>query len=334
MGDTTAQIPDLMPLANQVAGHPDGVQCLEGGRLVVKDCLVRELQFYQEVEQAVTGKTAIDARQVELLDRLLNTMPKCHGSWQEYIGRGFGSVAPAKESGQAPRIVLENLTFGYEKPNVCDIKLGTQLWDEDATDEKRQRMVKAAAGTTSGSHGIRLTGWQTYDVKTQSYHVVPKAFGKTIKPEHLDLGMRMLLACPEEDDAERAEMVLAGSSIKGDTLSLRLPSLADELVVRMLCNHLIKDLEELHAIFSEIEVRMRGASLLLIYEGEPSRVSRSVAQSNDVDEGKAQVRLIDFGHATIVPGQGPDKGVLLGLSTVLDLAKKQLQRLESRKRRE
>ncbi|SPO24175.1 related to ARG82 - dual-specificity inositol polyphosphate kinase required for regulation of phosphate-and nitrogen-responsive genes [Ustilago trichophora] len=334
MGDTIAPPgSDLTPLTNQVAGHPDGVQSLEGGRLVVKACLPRELQFYDEVKQAVAGNAKLEARQVELLVRLLKIMPECHGSWDQYLGGQSSPTEPTKEADDSPRIVMENLTFGYEKPNVCDIKLGTQLWDEDATEEKRQRMEKAAAATTSGSHGIRLTGWQTYDVETKSYHSVPKTFGKTIKAEHLELGMRMLLACPQEGDAEHAETALVGTSLSVDALSFRLPSLPDELVEKALREHLVKDLEEIHAIFSEVEVRMRGASLLLVYEGEPSRLSQTLASGSVVQEGKAQVRVIDFGHATIVPGQGPDQGVLLGLSTVLDLARKQLERLESKNKR-
>lgn len=167
MGDTPSKGIDLTPLANQVAGHPDGVQSLEGGRLVVKACLPRELQFYDQVKEAVAGKADLDARQVELLTRLLKLMPECHGSWDQYMGHGEGATDDAD---QEPRIVMENLTFGYDKPNVCDIKLGTQLWDGDASEEKRQRMEKAAAATTSGSHGIRLTGWQVSRISPTHTH--------------------------------------------------------------------------------------------------------------------------------------------------------------------
>lgn len=156
---TEAAEHDLAPLSNQVAGHPDGVQSLQGGRLVVKACLPRELAFYNEVEHAAEGKAGLENRQVELLRRLLKVMPECHGSWKEYTG-SLSETETTDDDEAAPRIVLENLTYGYGKPNVCDIKLGTQLWDEDASEEKRQRMDKVAANTTSGSHGIRLTGWQ------------------------------------------------------------------------------------------------------------------------------------------------------------------------------
>lgn len=57
-------------------------------------------------------------------------------------------------------LVLENLTHRFLHPNVLDIKLGTQLFDEDATEEKKARMTKAAAASTSGEKGVRLTGFQ------------------------------------------------------------------------------------------------------------------------------------------------------------------------------
>lgn len=57
-------------------------------------------------------------------------------------------------------LVLENLTFRFLHPNVLDIKLGTQLYDDDATEEKKERMRKAAASCTSEETGVRLTGFQ------------------------------------------------------------------------------------------------------------------------------------------------------------------------------
>lgn len=148
--------------------------------------------------------------------------------------------------------------------------------------------------------------------------------------------MRMLLACPEPRDAQRADSVLAGTSISEDGSQQRLVTLPAELVERLLGNHLIKDLEELHAIFSEVEVRMRGASLLLVYEGDPGRLGPTLDQdgAEGRQPGQPQVRLIDFGHATLVPGQGPDQGVLLGVSTTLELARKTLENLEQRRKQQ
>jgi len=57
-------------------------------------------------------------------------------------------------------IVIENTAHGFRKPNILDIKLGTVLYDEDATPEKKERMLKQAKQSTSGEVGIRLTGFQ------------------------------------------------------------------------------------------------------------------------------------------------------------------------------
>jgi 1D-myo-inositol-tetrakisphosphate 5-kinase/inositol-polyphosphate multikinase len=55
--------------------------------------------------------------------------------------------------------VLENLSHRFRKPNILDIKLGTILYDETASEEKRLRMEKTAKDTTSFETGVRLTGF-------------------------------------------------------------------------------------------------------------------------------------------------------------------------------
>lgn len=57
-------------------------------------------------------------------------------------------------------IVLENLSHRFMKPNILDIKLGTTLFDNEASEEKKARMIEKAQETTSFETGIRLTGFQ------------------------------------------------------------------------------------------------------------------------------------------------------------------------------
>ena len=56
--------------------------------------------------------------------------------------------------------MLENLSHAFSKPNILDIKLGTVLYDDGASAEKRARMEKTARETTSLETGVRLTGFQ------------------------------------------------------------------------------------------------------------------------------------------------------------------------------
>lgn len=59
-------------------------------------------------------------------------------------------------------IKLENVSHGFQKPNIIDLKLGTRLFDPldpNLTPDKQARMEAESARTTSGSDGVRLTGF-------------------------------------------------------------------------------------------------------------------------------------------------------------------------------
>ncbi len=47
---------------------------------------------------------------------------------------------------------------GLDEPCVLDIKLGQRLYDDDADEAKRQKMIKQTQETTSGSLGLRICG--------------------------------------------------------------------------------------------------------------------------------------------------------------------------------
>ena len=79
---------------------------------------------------------------------------------------------------------------------------------------------------------------------------------------------------------------------------------------------------------------MVGASLLIIYEADWTRAEESLTSfSEDEDEKKDEddesdsirpgppfvVKLIDFAHTRLAPGEGPDQSVLLGMDTILKL---------------
>ena len=88
---------------------------------------------------------------------------------------------------------------------------------------------------------------------------------------------------------------------------------------------------------------MVGASLLIIYEGDRTRAEQSLTSFSEEDEDDEDdedkeddnddedesnpkrpgppfvVKLIDFAHTRLAPGEGPDQGVLLGMDTILKL---------------
>ena len=55
-------------------------------------------------------------------------------------------------------VKIENLLQGFREPSILDLKLGTRLYGDDATSQKKAQMIKTASITTTGSLGIRITG--------------------------------------------------------------------------------------------------------------------------------------------------------------------------------
>ena len=88
---------------------------------------------------------------------------------------------------------------------------------------------------------------------------------------------------------------------------------------------------------------MVGASLLIIYEADWTRAEQSLISfsededekddddvdddnNDDEDESISKrpgppfvVKLIDFAHTRLAPGEGPDQSVLTGMDTILNL---------------
>ena len=98
---------------------------------------------------------------------------------------------------------------------------------------------------------------------------------------------------------------------------------------------------------------MVGASLLIIYEADWTRAEQSLTSSSEEEEEKEEdddmdedddddeedennskrlgppfvVKLIDFAHTRLAPGEGPDQSVLIGMDTVLKLLDARLEEI-------
>ncbi|KAG8768623.1 hypothetical protein FRC12_005454 [Ceratobasidium sp. 428] len=174
-------------------------------------------------------------------------------------------------------------------------------------------MTKVAQETTSFETGVRLTGFSVYDPASQTYNVTPKEYGKSIKVEQLPEGITRFF--PETVPREHLLNVLGAVHSK---------------------------LLEIQHALAETEIRMVGGSVLIVWEGDPTALARAietaesgrdVLQESD-DEGEDEeeldesarkpgpvcvVKLIDFAHTQMVPGEGPDGGVMMGLGVTIKL---------------
>ena len=55
-------------------------------------------------------------------------------------------------------LCLENLLNGFTRPCIMDLKIGSRLYDNDATEEKIIKMKENAKGTTIESLACRIAG--------------------------------------------------------------------------------------------------------------------------------------------------------------------------------
>ncbi|PWN29188.1 SAICAR synthase-like protein [Jaminaea rosea] len=341
--------------SSQIAGHPGTVRSLtgpSGEAMVVKQTLPAEVDFYASHLHA-SGKLESETNKGQSLRKQMAT---------RWTPRFYGSATVAE--GEKPYVALEDLlSGGFEKANVLDVKLGTQLWDEmDASHEKQERMEAAAKATTSAETGIRLTSWRTWDSQAEDgagqFRSMGKAFGKAISADQLPLGLTAffgLLRGKEAQEFEEIDQRAAKDAVavadaakspvlEGPTLISSTPRLPFHLVHPLLTLHLLPQLDRLIGLMSQLEVRIRGGSLLVVFEGELNALWRRMseraippAKGDEAEEKKegedqlhdaktpkerkrspplVKLRLIDFAHSRFVPGQGPDEGLLKGLRTL------------------
>ncbi|KAH7920680.1 SAICAR synthase-like protein [Leucogyrophana mollusca] len=347
-----SNLPPTVPLASQVGGHA-GVQTTEDNSLLLKPALPQEIAFYQQIASDPTL-----SRLKQWTCKFLGTL-QLHGTVKEGAGEGMpleitplDGVAENKDQYNDHHCLrsisltdlLENLTHGFIKPNILDVKLGTVFCDESAPPEKRARMELEARETTSAETGVRLTGFQVHSNGAPGPVITSKAYGKGITASQLPEGIARFFPV----SAEQTQLGLPANFL--------LP-----ILVR-----LHKDIGRIKVTLEEIEMRLVGASLLIIYEGDwattgsveetwnaagervledeeddadaegvedmetvnDDNSASDDEDSDDDEEGPGPVyivKLIDFAHTRLTPGLGPDKGVILGLRTVLGLLSERIK---------
>ena len=120
-----------------------------------------------------------------------------------------------------------------------------------------------------------------------------------------------------------------------------------------------EEIAEIRQVCSSLEIRMVGASLLIIYEADWTRAEQSLTSSSDEEDERDEVnddidndddddddddddedentskrpgppfvvKLIDFAHTRLKPGEGPDQGLLFGMETILKLLDARLEEI-------
>ncbi|KAF2690423.1 SAICAR synthase-like protein [Lentithecium fluviatile CBS 122367] len=323
---------NLVAFGNAAAGH-EGVLSDASGAVVVKPCTPAEIAFYESVAAShpdlaphlpafmgtlsLSGdNTVVDA------DVDSGTITTADGKVERLHGKKLETDL---------HIVLENITYGFKRPNVLDLKLGAQLWDEGAKPEKRARLDAVSAETTSGSLGFRIAGMRTwrgvpapeipgylkdYASTEEGHWVYNKMYGRKFSASDVDQGFTSYIL-PNGADGSRQELERA----------------------REILAYFLGEVKDIVAAFEKKQSRMYSASILLVYEGDVDEYAKTKqtlkSATPDTEEGDeedlpklAVVKMIDFAHATWREGEGADENALRGMRSTAKILKDLLDKTE------
>merc|ERR1711973_195360 len=147
-------------LYSQVGGHVNMKTLNE--RYVCKPLNIRELSFYQNLPAELSvfvptyhGTVSLDS----------NSQPRSSA----------GGSGPSEVS---EHIVLENLTIGYKKPCILDLKMGTRMYADFATEAKIESQSKKCLKSTSAKLGVRFCGSQRFSVTKNNFEKLDKYVGR------------------------------------------------------------------------------------------------------------------------------------------------------------
>ncbi|KAH8728749.1 inositol polyphosphate kinase-domain-containing protein [Phaeosphaeriaceae sp. PMI808] len=322
----------LQSFGNAAAGH-DGVLSDPTGAVVVKPCTTKEVEFYESVA----------ASHPDLLPHLPTFMGQLVLSANDTSGKTVesGTIETAggterlhgKKLATELHIVLENITHGFKKPNILDLKLGSQLWDEASNPEKRARLDAVSAQTTSSSLGFRIAGMKTYK-GTSAVSNIPEDLKEFIEQdiEGGNWGFNKLYG--RKFSAQDVEEGFNTYIFPGSKTQAELERAREVLAF------FLGEVKDVIDVFEKKESRMYGASILMVYEGDVDeyaktkqvlRSARPGGEDDDDDENEpklAAVKLIDFAHATWQPGSGPDENALKGMRNTASILKQLLDKTE------
>lgn len=265
---------------NQAGGH-NGSFRFEGPTLV-KKISDREATFYESAEKGAWPTSLL---------------PK-------YFGRVEGN-----------KIQIENLTFGYSRPCVIDLKMGIHTVEKDGVSLlKKMKMTALDFVTRSRSEGCRLEGLSMYRSLEERYVKGTKRQTHALSADVRSNLQDILTFFLTDESGVRTDVALRFQT-------------AIELILQQF---------ERNDKFLFI-----GSSILLIYDNDNRaphmqwarvlrklhKIAPNVRLSEDQISGltrrtKCDVRMIDFAHTgPLPPGEKLDHGYIHGLKTILKALK-------------
>jgi len=243
------------------------------------------------------SKPCCDIVQMEAETKLLHRLELFTPEYFGMVEHVPDSSSALEESGEYginynSHLLLYNLTRHFSKPCVVDLKMGTETFEPDASEEKKVRERKKYP--PQAEFGFRLVAMRIYNPSSGSadkdgYLYFPKKFGRSLETR---------------DQVKRAlHTFFGGSNLPKEVQANR------SAVIKKILNKL----KLFKSWFLDNNVfAFSASSILLLYEGD------TISNEEDgVQLDMATAKMIDFGRVRRQPGG--DIGYLKGLVTLIAL---------------
>lgn len=298
---------------HQIAGH-EGALVDDSGLLFIKPSTQQEIDFYTKIND--------ESFLNEEDDNLIDFTPRFIGLLESGISEQAAKTDKVTEDlkqldlhkEKKTYLVLENLLFGFENPSVIDIKLGSVLYDDNATDEKKERLKRVSDTTTSGTHNFRVCGMKLFNDE------LPINDDENIK---------------KNDDGYIIFNKIYGRNLNDNTIAKNfdiffnhnnLDSNQRQIVIK----NTFTRLQLIYNILISTKVKLISSSLLIGYENNLKRwndldnfdpVYRDYQEidddDNQVSNSLSFTSLIDFAHSSI--SLNYDENSIKGIENLLSI---------------
>ncbi|OJD22886.1 hypothetical protein ACJ73_05764 [Blastomyces percursus] len=177
-------------------------------------------------------------------------------------------------------IVLENVTVGFKRPSVLDVKLGARLWADDAAPAKRARLDQVSLETTSSVLGFRIAGMKIW--VDENAEKEEKVLGTTQTKSHDTIKSKQIVV--ETVDGYRRYDKWYGRSFNVDNVKEGFETFlagAKEGKVdrsKLIAKRIAERLRAMQAVLEAEESRMYSASVLIVYEGDPEALEEALVR--------------------------------------------------------
>jgi 1D-myo-inositol-tetrakisphosphate 5-kinase/inositol-polyphosphate multikinase len=228
-------------------------------------------------------------REVEFFKTVTNSSDPTEAVWQEFIPHFYGVSRKVLEDGtKAEYLMMENLTKGFKKPCIMDVKIGAKTYGPDASDKKKAQQDASYAGTKQ-PFGFSVPGLSVHvGEKKEEVIMKGKEYGRSLNADNIHELLEMYLDINNE------------------------PEVAKELA-----KIFVEDLKKVLQLFEyQTTFHFFASSLLFVYDSEAARNFKETKDGNL--RKSCSLKMIDFAHVWKAEGR-TDQDYVRGVQSLIML---------------